>query len=132
MTLEEIKRLAEGAPPEGEYSEAITWLAQEVLRLSGVAQSVERRPVKPVVAGSSPAPGAMSKPIAWRYKLKIGSDWKLADSEEDCNQLPSYEREPLYAAPAANRELLSNLNDAELASLLDKAENEVAKRVAAI
>lgn len=62
VTLEQIKRCAEGSPPEGiEYSEAITLLAQEVLRLSGVAQSVERRPVKPVVAGSSPAPGANSE-----------------------------------------------------------------------
>lgn len=32
MTEQEIKRLAEGAPPE-EYEPAMIWLAKEVLRL---------------------------------------------------------------------------------------------------
>lgn len=42
------------------------------------------------------------QPIAWRYRLKdSGMRWKLADSEDECNHLPVYEREPLYAAPSA-------------------------------
>lgn len=58
--LELAEHCASGRPPPPwlEYSEAITVLAKEVLRLSGIAQSVERRAVNADVAGSSPAPGA--------------------------------------------------------------------------
>lgn len=40
-------------------------------------------------------------PVAWRYRYKgergEEGDWKYVEKADDCNPLPEYEREPLYA-----------------------------------
>ncbi|HEP1897711.1 TPA: hypothetical protein VCC33_003545 [Kluyvera cryocrescens] len=55
-------------------------------------------------------------PVAWRYRYvhtpkseEHGSyfttDWKLCDSEDECNPSDCFERQPLYTVPPAPKEL---------------------------
>lgn len=40
------------------------------------------------------------KPVAWRYRYEgpgVEMEWRYVDREEECNPLPSYKCEPLYA-----------------------------------
>ena len=37
--------------------------------------------------------------VAWRYRYLEGGSWKYVSQESHCNQLPTYERQPLYSAP---------------------------------
>lgn len=56
----------------------------------------------------SVAPSASGSmiPAGWRYRYKGDSgeqgEWKFVDSEEECNPLPSYEREPIYTASSSS------------------------------
>lgn len=45
-----------------------------------------------------------AEPVAWRYRHHNGlapSNWRLVDSEDECNMAPNYQRQALYAAPPA-------------------------------
>lgn len=45
-----------------------------------------------------------AKPVAWRYRHHNGlapSNWKVVDSEDECNVAPNYQRQALYTAPPA-------------------------------
>ena len=43
-----------------------------------------------------------AEPVAWRYRHHNGlapSNWKVVDSEDECNMAPNYQRQALYTAP---------------------------------
>lgn len=45
-----------------------------------------------------------AEPVAWRYRHHNGlapSNWKVVDSEDECNVAPNYQRQALYTAPPA-------------------------------
>lgn len=45
-----------------------------------------------------------AEPVAWRYRHHNGlaaSNWKVVDSEGECNKAPNYQRQALYASPPA-------------------------------
>lgn len=49
------------------------------------------------------APASLeAEPVAWRYRHHNGlapSNWKVVDSEDECNMAPNYQRQALYTAP---------------------------------
>lgn len=53
--------------------------------------------------GARPEPAGEPEPVAWRYRAKRSAggngEWRLVESESDCNPDDAYERQPLYAAP---------------------------------
>ncbi|EDS0974537.1 TPA: hypothetical protein ACJI0O_001702 [Salmonella enterica subsp. enterica serovar Minnesota] len=63
-----------------------------------------------VIDGAIAAFGA--EPVAWRYRYvhtpkteehgsPFTTEWKLCDSEDECNPSDCFERQPLYTAPPA-------------------------------
>lgn len=45
-----------------------------------------------------------AEPVAWRYRHHNGlapSNWKVVDSEDECNLAPNYQRQALYTTPPA-------------------------------
>lgn len=63
-----------------------------------------------------------AEPVAWRYRHHNGlapSNWKVVDSEDECNIAPNYQRQALYTVPPAPvsmkdhqiRELVNELRD---------------------
>ena len=89
------------AAPQGPQQEADTGVVESstVKRLK--ARNESGSDTAPAVAASSDK-NSGPEPAAWRYRRRnIGGDWRYADTEQQCNRTPNYEREPLYAAPSA-------------------------------
>lgn len=63
------------------------------------------------------------KPVAWRYRYEgpgVVMEWRYVDLEEECNRLPGYKCEPLYAVSPLRRSEQPNTTFADSSGEDDK------------
>lgn len=92
---------------------AVAGQVDEVARQAGINPAVAEAYMQGYHDSESRKPAqhvAVQEPVAWRYRyVKKGitdsqgepwvGDWKYMPTKEDCNDMPSYEIQALYAAP---------------------------------